>query len=120
MVCGDVIWQYRQRAHVFKSFLANHAAFPIRRAADIGALWPPFVIRVGFYFGIPGEIKHRNIGASELLRLYARFHDGVDLIITWPDVFQGNRVAFLIVTQSVFLNIETDRTGDGIGYYQWR
>ena len=120
MVGGDVVRQDRQWAHAFHLTLTGHIAFPIRGAANIGALRAPVVQRWCFCLSLAGDVEHRNVDLTELRGLDRRFDDGVDLFISWPDVFQGNRVALLVIPQHILFDIEADGTGNRVGHYQRR
>ena len=87
MVGGDIVRQNRQRTHTFQTTFGSHIAFPVGRPANIGALRPPLVKRADLNARALVEVKHRDIGLTELLRLHSSLHNRIDFAIVGPDIF---------------------------------
>ena len=120
MVGGDVVPQHRQRPHAPQGTLAGQRAFPVGRAANIGALGPPFVERTDQGIGGISLLEHGDVDLPELLWPDAGAHDGIDLVVVGPDVLERHRVALGIDAKHVALDIEADGAGDGVGHHQRR
>ena len=114
VVGGDVVAQHRERPHALERALAGQRAFPVRRTADIGALRAPVVQRADLFVAEHLEGEHRVVDLAELLGLHAGGDDGVDLLIARPDVLQGYRLAVLVGTQNILLDVEADGARDGV------
>ena len=120
VVGGDVVRQNRQRAHALQPTLFRHVAFPVGRAANVGALGPPFVERAYLRTRTFIQIEHRDIGLAELLGLHRRLHDGIDFAIVGPDVLEGDRITLRVIPQHVFFDIKANGACDGIRHHQRR
>ena len=120
VVGGDVVRQHRQRAHPAQGAFAGQRAFPVRRAADVGALRAPVVQRFRTLAVFDAHREHRVVHAAELFRLHRGFHDRIDLGIRRPDVLQRDRLAIGIEAQRIFFDVEAHGAGDGVGDHQRR
>ncbi len=120
VIGGDVVAQHRQRAHAGEAAGPGQRAFPVRRAADVGALGAPVVQRADrcTVFHLEGE--HRVVDLAELLRLDAGLDHRVDLGIARPQVLQRDRVAIGIVAERILFDIEAHRAGDRVRHHQRR
>ena len=120
VVGGDVVRQHRQRPHATQGPLTGQGAFPVRRPANIGAHWPPFIQRCHFRPAVFLDGEHRDVHLAELLRLVRRTHHGVDLFVTGPDVLEADFLA-IDHAQHVLLDVEANGARNRIGDHQgWR
>src|SRR5690606_39024660 len=105
-------------AHALECAFAGQRAFPVGRAADVGALRAPLVQRTQPFARIGRGGEHGVVHDTEIVGLDAGGDDGVDFIVGGPDVLQGDRTAVLVRAKDVFLDIETYGAGNGVGDHQ--
>ena len=80
-------------------------------------MWPPVVERAGLVAATRG--KHRIVDCTKLLRLHKGCHDGVDLLITRPQVGQAD-VSALRHAEHIIFDIEAHGARYRISDHQWR
>ncbi|MNT03862.1 hypothetical protein D3C72_1384160 [compost metagenome] len=119
MVGGDVVRQDGQGPHAAQRALAGQGAFPVGRAADVGALRAPGVERLFLKAGVLVNGEHGLVHGAELLGSDSCFRNGVNLFVAGPDVSEPD-LAPLVHAQHVVFDVKADGACNRIGHHKRR
>ncbi len=110
VISGDVVRQHGQRPR----------AFPIRRAANVGALRSPCVKRADGGTAVGLEREHRFIDLAEMFGLHAGSDHRIDFGVAGPDVLERDRLSIGIGAEHILFDVEPHRARNRVGNHQRR